>query len=454
MKQVFYILLLEIFIFFPCQNAYSQAKSENLDNKQFKIGLLRDHEISTLRMQATAGNWNLTCTRFASQNASGTSTTDVLQIELPEGEDATIQTVSSGIFIKTSNLGEIRGYFSKIEASDGWLLNLDLPNIPDFLTGGGLEIFFSRGNVLINNNLRLYEYLCSVVSQMQTCEPEALKAQIIAVRTFCMATKSFPRHATESFDLCSTDHCMSYIGKGDDRELVDVLIADQKNRVMLHQGKYFFPMTTHTCSGRLSSIKEVFGKEDTIHISQDDRIDSKSAENCMHSPFFNWIREISEKDMTAFLSDVFSTNPRTTINEWIPLSSDQSGRINVFRIKGKIDRPVPNPPLLIDSVASGTDFFEKASQWFGQNAFPSLRFTVESLTQTNIITGKGKGHGAGMCLIGADGMAKRGFKFNEILNFYYKNITFSPAVVQTPNPAATSEKNNPSNPPSPNINPH
>src|SRR5690606_19163301 len=57
--------------------------------------------------------------------------------------------------------------------------------------------------------------------------------------------------------------------------------------------------------------------------------------------------------------------------------------------------------------------------------FLSLRstdFTIIKEDNKYIITTKGYGHGVGMSQYGANGMAKEGYTYNEILNYYYNNI--------------------------------
>ncbi|MBF0546076.1 MAG: SpoIID/LytB domain-containing protein [Candidatus Riflebacteria bacterium] len=428
-----------IFVFLVCTINFSlQAQNEkkstttSYDNTPIKIGILRNHDLLTARMQAVAGNWKAKLFLKKNITATESSKLDEVVIELPEGEEITLQSIAKGIIVRSSIQGEIKGYFGKVEFSDGWLLNIDFPNLPDFLCGSFLEVDFYQGNILFSTVQKLSEFLVSVVSIMSsTSEPEAIKAQIIAARTFCLFSKSPQRHASDSYDVCDQFHCLPYLGKGFDRELVELLVENQKNRVMLHQGKFFLPYYTDTCSGRLSSAKEIFGKEDLIHVAQDDRFDQKSAENCFHSAFFNWIREMPEKMMSDFLTIAFSTNPNCTFNEWAPSSFDSSGRVTNVKLKGQIAREM-DEPLKVEKMVTGQDFCDNSRRYFGPNAFPSMRFTIEPLSKSTVVNGRGKGLGVGMCLLGADGMAKKGAKYSEILNFYYKNITISPPPENQP----------------------
>lgn len=49
-------------------------------------------------------------------------------------------------------------------------------------------------------------------------------------------------------------------------------------------------------------------------------------------------------------------------------------------------------------------------------------FDVRHHDSLVMIRGKGWGHGAGMCQWGARGMAKAGYRFDEILNHYYQGV--------------------------------
>lgn len=66
---------------------------------------------------------------------------------------------------------------------------------------------------------------------------------------------------------------------------------------------------------------------------------------------------------------------------------------------------------------SGRDFRQKLS-------LNSLAFTLEKRPAGLNIKVIGYGHGVGMCQYGADGLAKRGWKYPRILRYYYQGIKF------------------------------
>ena len=75
--------------------------------------------------------------------------------------------------------------------------------------------------------------------------------------------------------------------------------------------------------------------------------------------------------------------------------------------------------LKINNVTfKGTDIYNKLS-------LRSTDFTIELKGDYLTITTKGYGHGVGMSQYGALGMAKKGYKYDEILKHYYSNTTLT-----------------------------
>ena len=52
----------------------------------------------------------------------------------------------------------------------------------------------------------------------------------------------------------------------------------------------------------------------------------------------------------------------------------------------------------------------------------STDFDIIEKDEKIFITTRGYGHGVGMSQYGANGMANNGYKYEEILNYFYKNI--------------------------------
>ena len=55
----------------------------------------------------------------------------------------------------------------------------------------------------------------------------------------------------------------------------------------------------------------------------------------------------------------------------------------------------------------------------------STDFDITNNGDKVLITTRGYGHGVGMSQYGANGMAKDGYNYEEILQYYYKNVKIS-----------------------------
>jgi stage II sporulation protein D len=58
----------------------------------------------------------------------------------------------------------------------------------------------------------------------------------------------------------------------------------------------------------------------------------------------------------------------------------------------------------------------------GYEKLKSARFKVSESDGTFTFTGKGAGHGVGMCQWGAKGMAENGYSYRQILGQYYQGL--------------------------------
>ena len=64
----------------------------------------------------------------------------------------------------------------------------------------------------------------------------------------------------------------------------------------------------------------------------------------------------------------------------------------------------------------------KARDMYDKLKLKSTDFEINQVGSNVIINTKGYGHGVGMSQYGAEGMAKEGYKYDEILKYYYSGI--------------------------------
>ena len=93
------------------------------------------------------------------------------------------------------------------------------------------------------------------------------------------------------------------------------------------------------------------------------------------------------------------------------LGRDKSGRITDLKIvTGKKDMKI-----------SAKDF----RNILGPNIIKSTNFQVKVIDQDVVFEGFGWGHGVGLCQWGAYFMAKQGYTYKQILEYYYPGAQIS-----------------------------
>ena len=95
------------------------------------------------------------------------------------------------------------------------------------------------------------------------------------------------------------------------------------------------------------------------------------------------------------------------IIDLIPLDRGKSGRIWRLQIVGTKRSFTIGKELEIRRALSETHLYSSA-------------FDVEKQGDQFILHGKGWGHGVGLCQIGAAVMGDRGYRYDEILLYYYR----------------------------------
>ncbi len=393
MNKTFTTLFIVLF-FAICLPACCQS----LDKRLIRVGISPEEVFSTFRIQSFSGNWKV--------EFGGASPTKDL---LAEGEDCTIMLVPKGMVARFSDGKEFGAGFNTITVSGGALLNFEIPDQQPVLLQGVLEISHAENSIRLVNVISVHQHVVSSVSRIGiTNEPEALKAFCVMARTRLAWLLANPQHKETPYDVCDRQHCFPFGGCGYNRELVDILAGMTTDQTIIYGGKEIMPRYHNTCGGRISSAKDIYGVDEPYHPAHPDLLDGKGSENCFHSPGFHWSIELQKADFLDFLSMSFAGGADRIYTGWEPEKVDANGRIQQVTLRGRVPKSVP-----------GIEFHRELSEFFGPNSIKSMKFTMEMLRRTIIFRGMGQGEGVGLCIFGADGLAKKSQKYHEILKFYY-----------------------------------
>ena len=256
--------------------------------------------------------------------------------------------------------------------------------------------------------------------------PEALKAQAVAARTYALrkilrgGCQTHPEAAVCTNSSC----CQAFISDarmeerwkdaaGMNYNTIAEAVMSTRGEVLVYQGEIVDAMF-HACSGGRTENSENVYANALPYL--------RGVESPYEDPMRTQTLEVSfeeavEKIMTAYpQANVNMDNIRTAISlvEVFPSGRVKTVRLGDVEIVGKKLRSV----------------FD----------LQSAMYTVETTDIGFVFHVKGYGHGVGMSQNGANGMAKRGSTYREILQYYYTGVTIEGDLNHTlpsDSPAAT-----------------
>ncbi len=242
---------------------------------------------------------------------------------------------------------------------------------------------------------------------------EALKAQTIATRSYALY-KYFENEQRGSgrwaYDLESTNADTVFNPTHLD-EQAKKICETTRGLVLAYKdfdGKYrmFLPYYHSTCGGATASAYDVFGTFRDLQPLSGVKLDA-----CKTSPMYSWQRKFSWRNWRAkLISRGFATSLPTKLKSLKIADKDRFGRAKKLKFIFASAKPFVIDALVFRNQVAGT----------GKNDLPSVLITKIAVHGDTIaISGKGWGHGVGMCQWGAKGLAEKGWTFQDILNAFY-----------------------------------
>lgn len=290
---------------------------------------------------------------------------------------------------------------------------------------GDLVITATDSGLLVVNRLSMDDYLRGVVpleiGNRTQAEMAAVQAQAVAARTYAYKHLS----DTRAFDMYATVQDQVYGGVDAETPLSDNAIETTRDVVVLYNGQ---PITTpyhSTCGGSTAGVSEVwYDQPDQPYLRPvSDRIPGTNNFYCDSSPRFSWtqtydaagLRTVMEKYLANYTNAPKSNLGRITdVREQGRTASGRVAALTVqtesgsYTLRGNDIRFVLRDPK--GTILNSTLFNLSATTSGGE---------VSGLT----LSGRGYGHGIGMCQWGAIGRARAGQDYRTILMTYYPGTT-------------------------------
>lgn len=286
--------------------------------------------------------------------------------------------------------------------------------------GCGILVRLHRVSQKQTYSMDMEEYLKGVVAAEMPAafHPEALKAQAVAARTVTVRrlimyggkgskydrSADFSDDPTEGQAWQSQKNLRQKWGRRLYRAYWDKIcraVDETRGLVVTHQGRPIDAVFHSTSGPKTENAKDVWGKNVPY-------LQSVACPYGSHSPRYRETVRLTPKEIGGRLGVRF---PAQVISGALPATTGSHGVQVVERSKGGRAKLIRAGGVIF----RGEDFRRRLG----------LRSTLLSVGERSgnvLIETVGYGHGVGLCQYGADGMAKRGSDFRQILRHYYTGV--------------------------------
>jgi len=257
-----------------------------------------------------------------------------------------------------------------------------------------------NGLLLVINDLEIEDYLKGVVASEipYDWEFEALKAQAIASRTYALYQKR--ESGNRPYHLVSTVNGQVYGGRSGERERAVQAVRETEGLVLAYDGVVIPAFYHASCGGHTENALELWGIDEPYLRGVDC--------DCQEiSRYGLWEKRVSLENMASALGRLGYGLKGVTGVEIDGITAAGRARQLSIRDAGGIT-----------SIPA-----EKFRAALGYSQVPSVFFEVELAGEEVVISGRGLGHGVGLCQWGAKEMAQRGSDYRTILSHYYPGTT-------------------------------
>ena len=249
--------------------------------------------------------------------------------------------------------------------------------------------------------IELEEYLIGVLAGEMpvSYEIEALKSQAVAARTYTLRKKEINKD--NNYDVVDTTNDQVYLdeeylkqtwGESYDNYIKKIkqAVKETSGEYLTYDGKIIKAFFFSTSSGTTENCIDVFG-ENLPYLQS---VSSTWDEN---SPSYIDTKSFTKQELYEKLELPY----KEEIN--IEIERNSTNSIKTITINNK--------------KILGTEFRKKLN-------LKSTNLEIKEEDNNIIITSKGFGHGVGMSQYGAEQMALQGYKYDEILKYYYQGTEF------------------------------
>ncbi|MEW5844809.1 MAG: SpoIID/LytB domain-containing protein [Bacteroidota bacterium] len=349
--------------------------------QKLSISIFNDTNLNTILVTPTKGNYSMVL---------GDSMITVKPLQIlyisRQGDSVLVrdENRSYGSFKRVTLVGQ--------SGEDVFRLKPIIPAKPARLYDDNITFYVEFNRIMAINVIDREKYIAAVVlaETGPDKEPELYKAQALLARTFTVSHAN--KHQSEGFNLCDQEHCQAYKGRPEAFQDVYDAVLDVKDLIVVDSTSRPISAAFHAnCGGQTANSEDVWIEALPYLRSVSDRF-------CTSAPNARWERTIPITEWKKFLAQQ-------------GVDTAQLSRENInFYPK---ERPKYYTVLGVNiPTTTVRKHFKLRSAWF----------SVSAGKNEVRVSGRGYGHGVGMCQDGAMAMAQRGWTYDKIIQYYFKDV--------------------------------
>lgn len=262
---------------------------------------------------------------------------------------------------------------------------------PDKIYSGKLILSVINNKIAITDILDLETYVKGVLDAEfpSSAEMSAISAQAIAIRTY-----AFRKSILKQQEICNTTHCQTFNGITKSQKISDA-VDNTKGLIITYLGQPISAMYSTDAGGITESWSENNNNDNNFPYLT-------NVSDPININHIEWTYSI-EKDKLARILNLKNNIQAIDITE-----TTESHRTKIIKI---LEDNTNNNVILV----SGESLRSK----LGNSNIKSTLFSVNIDNDLVIFSGRGYGHGYGLCQRSAIEMGKNNYTYEDILSHFY-----------------------------------
>lgn len=287
-----------------------------------------------------------------------------------------------------------------------------------------LVITAAKGALSLANECSLEQYTEGVLAGECPAlfQPEAIRAMAVAVRSYSY------RKGFLGGELCDTTHCQVFRGANGIKPSIHEAVVATAGLCVLYEGEVIDAVYSSDCGGYTEANENAWkGAKPVPYLrAVEDAPEPQGEVFCSVNRSHGWTLALTRARLQSLLG-----KPERSVKVEV-VETSESGRVRRVQLSPETrmgEEPEASEAAVSEKPALHTRVFS-GEEWrraLGLSSVKSLKFeVVESATGIQL-SGQGYGHGVGLCQFGANGMARQGYAYADILQHYYSGVSIAPA---------------------------